>query len=746
MSKESESHCRLGKKCLHYRYLNEDIDIIAQDIRRKEIAALQKDMIKGLQNEIQTLTDDKLKYEKRLSQLQTELEKLHSHTPTPTKLESNTIRPGFLNTPPEQVILELKEELKQSQLTAAKYKNLDDLRREVYDNRLLAGIFTTVGCQTSFPVVVPKVVVPKPKKPTRSGLVKFQRAYLRMWHLHFEKHSRNLVKYRLEALRHHFVEKLRIQSTQVKDVQPQEKQLIEEMAAAKANWSSKESVYLKKIETLESDLEDCFVAIRKRIKAKTDRETQTEKPTPSADIKEFRRAEAKWEKEKEDNLRTISETKKDIAVYMDLLKKTKKNAAMVSSSSQTEDPNFIQKGELGWKLKIRRLVARCRDKHINIVVSKLARILLKAFFILRAKAADQLLKKDDPPDESKVFQEKMGIDHNLGADLFEQCSVLKVKQLCLDDKIERSFLDAVETQESIDTLRQEMLDFMIDAKRDLAKEKKFSSKLQTQLADLRQETLDLKNNVGSHHVPIIKLEQAVETLKLCLGDLKMPGQIIVSTEEIKIPETSLVNKTMDVACQSGFAVDNYEYGTLLRAAQELQTLNLTLPVLEGRTKNLELALARQDKVLEDASLLTAELRKVTEAQTSTYVKMQRQEQDERLLSVVAERRATKVSNKRAKLAVAKREVKKNSQAVLKEELDSAVPKIVSFVKEWNSLKKGDIYLYKGLALEVDNDFNPSLRVPHTGQNGDKWEAQKHANANWCRQLLFKPEMREFIKI
>jgi hypothetical protein len=591
-----------------------------------------------------------------------------------------------------------------------------------------------------------KPEVPKPRKPTRSGLVKFQRAYLRMWHLHFEKHSRNLVKYRLEALRHHFMEKLRIQSIHVKDVQPQEKQLIEEMAAAKANWSSKESVYLKKIETLESDLKECFAAIRQRIKAKIDKETQTEKPTPSADIKEFKRAEAKWEKEKEANLQTISDAKKDIAVYMDLLKKAKKSAAMVSSSSQTDDPNFIQKEEPGWKPKIRRLVARCRDKHINIVVSKLARILLKAFFILRAKAAYQLLKKEDPSDKGKVTQGKMGIDHNLGADLVEQCSVLKVKQLCLDDKIERNFLDAVETQESIDTLRQEMLDFMIDAKRELARERSFSSRLQTQLADLRQDTLDLKNNVGSHHVPITKLEQAVETLKLRLDELKMPGEIIVSTDEIKIPGTSLVNKTVDVACQSGFAVDNYEYGTLLRAARELETLNLALPVLEGRTKNLELVLARQDKVLEDARLLTAELRKVTEAQTSTYVKMQRQEQDERLLSVVAERRATKVSNKRAKLAVAKREVEKNSQAVVKEELDSAVPKIVSFVTEWNSLKKGDIFLYKGLALEVDDHFNPSLRVPHTGQNGDKWEAQKHANANWYNNYSLRPEKWGFIKL
>jgi hypothetical protein len=635
-------------------------------------------------------------------------------------------------------------------LTAEKYQKLEDLRTDEENKHGFAQIFNGVGCQASFPERVVMVEVPqKPRKPTRSGLVKFQRAYLRMWHLHFEKNSRNLVKYWLEALRHHFVEKLRIQSIQVQDVQPQEKQLIEEMAAAKANWSNKESVYLKKIETLEGDLGACFVAIKKKIAItvrKTDKETQTEKPTPSANIEEFRRAEKKWEKEKEANLQTISDAKKDIAVYMGLLKKEKKSAAMVSSSSQTDDLISIQEGELGWRLKIRRLVARCRDKHVNIVVSKLARILLKAFFILKAQAAAKLLKKGDPPGESEVIQAKIGIDHNLDADLFEQCSVLKRKQLCLEEQVERSFLDAVETQESIDTLRQEMLEFMIDAKGDLAREKRFSSELQTQLADLRQETLDLKNNVGSHYVPITKLEQAVETLKLRLDGVKMHGQIIVPTDEIKIPETPLVNKAVDVACQSGFAVDDYEYRTLLRAARELATLNLTLPVLESRTKNLELVLARQDKALEDASLLTAELRKVTQAQTSTYVKMQRQEEDERILSVVAERRATKVSNKRAKLAVAKREVKKNSQAVVKEELDSAVPKIVSFVREWNSLKKGDIFLYKGLALEIDDHFNPSLRVPHTGQSGDKWEAQKHANADWYCRSLTRPEMYGFVQI
>jgi hypothetical protein len=157
-----------------------------------------------------------------------------------------------------------------------------------------------------------------------------------------------------------------------------------------------------------------------------------------------------------------------------------------------------------------------------------------------------------------------------------------------------------------------------------------------------------------------------------------------------------------------------------------------IPNLEARMQKLDLFVAQQETALKEARDLTFEMRSYTKDSFRQVAAAQRVEENKFLAEVGKHRRKGKTSS-RAKIAAAK--ANREGAVILTEESTEVKAKIGNTAKQWGCLKKGDLFLYRGEALEVDDEFNPSLRIRHNNQSGNKWEAQKLANLNWyCRGI------------
>jgi hypothetical protein len=162
----------------------------------------------------------------------------------------------------------------------------------------------------------------------------------------------------------------------------------------------------------------------------------------------------------------------------------------------------------------------------------------------------------------------------------------------------------------------------------------------------------------------------------------------------------------------------------------------SLPDVESRMREISFFLGEQEKVTREAQLLVQELKSTNVEAFHKLAEAQRTESNKQRLSVEKHRRQGK-SFKSAKTAAKRdyieRKQEQTERSIGEEPRD--IPIITSYIGDWGSLKEGDIFLFRGQKLVVDAEFNPSIRVIHSGQNGDKWEAQKLANWTWyCRNL------------
>lgn len=319
---------------------------------------------------------------------------------------------------------------------------------------------------------------------------------------------------------------------------------------------------------------------------------------------------------------------------------------------------------------------------------------------------------------------------------------------------------------AIDDLRREILGSQQNFSLELKEIKETTKTLQSTLADLRQSQFELNNDLKTmpldhFRTKLLSLEESLakvvtaeqlttvlqkekesnvlsidashidlrnsimeDVQKLCLNSQSRLEGKDLPTE--KSPESESQN---NVACQTGFSVSDYEYSSLLRAAEEAHSFAQIIPKLEGQVQNITLELGRQEEVVGKARSFIAELKEVTETQAYSFYKAKREQENAHLIEVNRHRRANKTTNKQTNLALAHRDIRERERQIGLE-IEKAAPKVEKFIRGWNSLKAGDIFCFKGLSLTIDSTFNPSLRIKHSGQNGDKWEAQKYANGVW----------------
>jgi hypothetical protein len=439
--------------------------------------------------------------------------------------------------------------------------------------------------------------------------------------------------------------------------------------------------------------------------------------------------------------------------------------------------------KLRFKLAYNRIWLSKYDKSIEALIR------LK-MVTMRARAEERINFEPEEPSSSGAAPAWQQIDslqsalQNEVAQINSQLVTIDLELTASNELSNKAAEDARRLQTAIDELRSETLEMQISNAADLNLAKKEIHGIQRVLAEVRQSTLEIENGFKTIPLdstkttlsileksfisssvqecleklpPSIKPDQMSEAFKIerayqdeQMKELKAVIEANTMNElkklqldeesRLKGKDTSFlkdenVGTHLDAACQTGFTVDNYEYSSLIRAAGEIHKFDTTLIKLEGKAQNVGLELDRQEQVMQEARSLISELRLITRDNLDAYAKLKRADDDIRLVRIEAERRQTKASNKKARLQVA-RHMSKERESQIKAEINNTTPKIVEFVREWNSLQAGDIFIFRGLHLVVDETFNPSIRIAHTGQDGDKWEAQKYANGSWYDRGIF----------
>jgi chromosome segregation ATPase len=155
-------------------------------------------------------------------------------------------------------------------------------------------------------------------------------------------------------------------------------------------------------------------------------------------------------------------------------------------------------------------------------------------------------------------------------------------------------------------------------------------------------------------------------------------------------------------------------------------LKTDIPNATAEIGKLKLRINQFETTLEKGTEMIKELRKAT---SDTYSNVARANDDLHLKNIQLTKRE-RLKAYRERTAHKTRTFTAEEKEVVSAELKRGVRKVVDFCNEWNSLQSGDLFRYKGDVFEVTEEFNPSLRIQHSGQNGTTWEIQKHANAKW----------------
>jgi hypothetical protein len=289
-------------------------------------------------------------------------------------------------------------------------------------------------------------------------------------------------------------------------------------------------------------------------------------------------------------------------------------------------------------------------------------------------------------------------------------------------------------QETTETMRVSSLEAH-KAVTELAEIKKSTSTTDSILTELRQSQFELLNGLKTMkqettetiRVSSLEAHKAVTDLGFTVADV---NQRVGGLEDQKLKaKFTELNKAFEALKPNEF-IQRMDSTDL-----NIREFKTSIPSVAQKVESISLQLMRQDSVLEAAKELVKELSVLTKEKAEILVKEKRLEADRELLERNKIRVEKKRSFKAAKLEASRNNIRK-AQDNIRGELVTAVPKVVSFVREWASLTKGDIFLFRGRELIVDETFNPSLRITHLGQEGDKWEAQKYANGKWYDQGIY----------
>jgi archaellum component FlaC len=408
-----------------------------------------------------------------------------------------------------------------------------------------------------------------------------------------------------------------------------------------------------------------------------------------------------------------------------------------ASNTTPWDQTLLSKvGRLKFKLAYNRIWQRNYEKSIKRLLRSSMSLIIRAFAKykpdthrddeLRERVTIQKAEFDNELDQLKAKLE--GIDRVLN----ETNAIRELKEASSKTE-ERVAL----IQNEINELRNETLELQINAAAEISSIKKSTHEMQAGLADIRQSNLDLKNGLHSTNLENAKitlsvLETALETKANVKEQFeKLPSFVTPQqlSDAIQTERDNHIQMLKGKSIYPDVPVTTYEYYELMAMVDRISKFEMTLPKLNAQADNVSLILDHQTAVLTEAKSLIKELKSITRSNLEDYVGLRQEEKDKRKLEVEEERWKTHQSHRKAQANVARRSLA-GKKEIIKSELDHSIPRVVTFVNEWNSLKQGDIFLFKGLELRVDETFNPSLRIAHLGQDSDKWEAQKYANTNW----------------
>jgi hypothetical protein len=419
----------------------------------------------------------------------------------------------------------------------------------------------------------------------------------------------------------------------------------------------------------------------------------------------------------ENRKKITAKHKEDIESYKKQIAIFEAKIPQISCETQTETKSYndcstntmplhhtplSQVGRLKFRLAYNRIWQRNYEEFIKKLFRGFQNFIMRAF----AKHKPDTHKDDGSMKELTMHEDKTQDE------IFQlKLKLEEISRELNDFSSGKLVADIGEMQRAIEDLRQEAHTRQVNALEERASIKQSVAQTQSSLAEIRQSIFELKNSLGPKIVEIP-------------AEVSISGGIGLTSAKAKV---SASTKNEDRL--TGFAVKDHEVFDLALVASKITRFGATLPELVSQSQDIDLRLKSQAAVMKEAKDLIAELRSVTREKLHENIKAKREEEARWLVAAEAERRKNQSTNKKARLTVSRNAIKKQEEQI-DAELHRTVPRVVDFVKEWNSLKIGDIYLYKGSELRVDETFNPSIRISHAGQDGDKWEAQKNANTTW----------------
>jgi uncharacterized protein YoxC len=393
-----------------------------------------------------------------------------------------------------------------------------------------------------------------------------------------------------------------------------------------------------------------------------------------------------------------------------------------------------------YKLKFKLLQSRMWQ--INFEKS-LKRILRINWRVLRAAAEHRPTMH--PPEPPQVIAYVQNLKKDIDGEIQE--ILHRVRNISDDFKRsqeENNNLSKViqKNEDALDVLRHEMLALALESKDELAAIKAPIHETNSALGELRQLRVEFDIKIDRLAEEKQKIEKlAKDSIELANKEAltrleehkrnlskSLPDEIMSTVRQLHKESELIQNNCKDLQHKFNSLEPSkfrLEMDTLSR---QMSDITLSLPNFEHRMAELERTLVSQTDTMIEARKLRDELRSVTQETLAKLSRENRLVEDNRKVEIEKLRRQKK-SHKNSKLAAMRTNIEV-SRAKIEDELKTTVPKVVGFVREWNSFKKGDLFRFAGQLLEIDDTFNPSIRIKECGQETLKWEAQKFANGFW----------------
>jgi hypothetical protein len=406
-------------------------------------------------------------------------------------------------------------------------------------------------------------------------------------------------------------------------------------------------------------------------------------------------------------------------------------------------------------LKLKLKLLKQRIWQVNFV--KRIKMILRFSWSIRMRASAEHRPSTEPPEPpmSQIHTHTQSLRNDADREIQEILHRLKTldNDFMLSTEGNKTIEDGLKTNsEAIDEVRQEMLALALESKEELLELKKQIHGSQSQLGDLRQSKSELEtvlakfaeekqkmDNVAQAAIKLAK-EESKQSIEECKNQLlarinNMPAEFKMKSDEAYAGCVSLKAELKGIH-NDYVALGTEELKHNIRShTKAMFQFSKGIPDLEMRMGEIERTLSSQARVMIEARNMLDELGSVTKSTAAKLAREKGLEEDRRKIEVYKLRKQGKSVNS-AKRTAAKENLKSAENKVpaaedaIKAEISTAVPRIAGFVREWNSLKKGDLFNFGGRLLTIDDTFNPSIRVKECGQEALKWEAQKFANGMW----------------